>query len=280
MSGLPPSTPAPVRLAVCADDYGLHEGIDEAVLQLLAAGRLSAVSCLVHGPGWREGAAALRQAPAAVGRHLNFNAARPGAGPVFPRGGRVARAWLRRLDAQAVAASIEQQLDLFEGALGRPPDFVDGHQHVHQLPVIREALLVALQRRHAARPWLRCTARPANGRGLEARDRRKAALIAALGARGLARAAARAGFGMNRALLGVYGFEGGPGAYRARLAAWLAEARSGDLLVCHPSVGVWPGDPIGAARAWEFEVLRSPGFERRLREQRVVVARLSAMARG
>jgi hypothetical protein len=85
---------------------------------------------------------------------------------------------------------------------------------------------------------------------------------------------------MNRALLGVYGFDGGAGAYRARLATWLAGARSGDLLMCHPSAWKVPGDPIACARAWEFEVLCSPGFERLLREQRVVVARLSALARN
>jgi predicted glycoside hydrolase/deacetylase ChbG (UPF0249 family) len=267
-----------VRIAVCADDFGLHEGIDQAVLQLLAAGRLSAVSCMVHGPTWLSHAAALRQAPADIGLHLNFTEPLPGAGPVFPLGGLVARACLRRLDRQAVAASIEQQLDAFEQALGRPPDFVDGHQHVHQLPGIREALLAALQRRHAHKPWLRCTARPADGHGgLESSDRRKAAVIAALGAAGLARAAHRAGFAMNRALLGVYGFEGGAAAYRARLAHWLGEARTGDLLVCHPSAGMLSGDPIAPARAWEFEVLRSPGFERRLREQHVLVARLSAV---
>lgn len=49
-----------------------------------------------------------------------------------------------------IAAEITRQLDAFEEALGRPPDFVDGHQHVHVLPGVRRALLDILVRRYPA----------------------------------------------------------------------------------------------------------------------------------
>ncbi|MDE2277411.1 MAG: ChbG/HpnK family deacetylase, partial [Burkholderiales bacterium] len=39
-------------LALCADDYGLAPAIDHGILGLLAAGRLSALSCLVNGAAW------------------------------------------------------------------------------------------------------------------------------------------------------------------------------------------------------------------------------------
>jgi len=34
-------------MIVCADDYGLSDGIDEAILELCRRGKLSAVSCMV-----------------------------------------------------------------------------------------------------------------------------------------------------------------------------------------------------------------------------------------
>jgi predicted glycoside hydrolase/deacetylase ChbG (UPF0249 family) len=46
-------------------------------------------------------------------------------------------ACLGRLDAGAVAIALRDQLDAFLAAFGRPPDFIDGHQHVHLLPVVR-----------------------------------------------------------------------------------------------------------------------------------------------
>mgnify|MGYP000073246266 CR=1 FL=1 len=41
----------------------------------------------------------------------------------------------------ALAREWDAQWARFCEALGRAPRFVDGHQHVHQFPVIRDALL-------------------------------------------------------------------------------------------------------------------------------------------
>ncbi len=54
-------------------------------------------------------------------------------------------------------AEIEAQIDAFEQATGRRPDFIDGHQHVHGLPGVRKALIAVLAARYAkgTQPWLR-----------------------------------------------------------------------------------------------------------------------------
>ena len=36
---------------------------------------------------------------------------------------------------------VRAQFEAFADAFGRPPDFVDGHQHVHLFPQVREAVL-------------------------------------------------------------------------------------------------------------------------------------------
>ena len=45
----------------------------------------------------------------------------------------------------SVAEEIRQQLDAFKNHYGRLPDFIDGHQHVHHLPQVREALFLVYQ---------------------------------------------------------------------------------------------------------------------------------------
>ena len=43
-------------ITLCADDFALHPLVDEAVLRLAQAGRLSATSCMSTAPRWRAAA--------------------------------------------------------------------------------------------------------------------------------------------------------------------------------------------------------------------------------
>lgn len=247
-------------LCVVADDFGLHPAVNEAVLQLVVQGRVTAVSVMAAAPAWPRDAARLRQAAAGradVGLHLDLTAC-----PVQPALRRPLPQWvgatlLHAADGRAIEREIRQQLSRFEQAWGGPPDHVDGHQHVHQLPMVRERLLAVLRQRYAGRlPWVRSTRQPRSpGAGLVAF---KPWVIEQLGAAALARLARRQGFVQNGRLLGVYGFEGDAARYLQRLQGWLALAQPGDLLMCHPAVAEVPGDAIAAARVAEFEALSSP----------------------
>jgi len=266
--GAPQDAPAvlpPRAVAVCIDDYGLHEGINQAALELARLRRVSAISCMPDGPGWRAGAAALRDLPAdtQLGLHVNLTEALGPGGLARPLSRLILRSYARRLDGAALRREIGRQLASFEAGVGRPPDFVDGHQHVHQLPGVREALIEVLnQRRAAVRPWLRCT-HPADlrrGHGISLAARAKSALIGRLGGPALGRLAAANGYPQNGRLLGVYAFDGSERQYLERLQAWFEAAHDGDVLMCHPSLdGPWP-DPILAARTREYRVLSSPDF--------------------
>lgn len=255
------------RLTLCLDDFGLHRGVTAAALRLAELGRLDALSCMVGAPGWAEARTQLAAfAPGRIdlGLHLDLTEAplRPGMRSSLRL--LVLRAGARALPAAHLRDEISAQLDAFEDARGAPPDHLDGHQHVHQLPQVRDVVLEALQRRYARqRPWLRATRHAANlaapaGAGWPAWF--KPRLIEALGATGLARRARAAGLLQNRRLLGVYDFRGGVEAYRRWLGAWLDAAQDGDLLMCHAALGEVAGDPIGAARGAEAQLLAGPDF--------------------
>lgn len=270
-----------VRIGICIDDFGLHAGIDDAALELIALGRVSAVGCMVQGPSWRADAPALRARAADradIGLHLNFTepigtTAEEQAGASLR--GLIARAYLGRLAHGAVHDAVRRQLDAFEDAMGSPPDFVDGHQHVHQLPVVREVLIEELCLRHASRrPWLRVSAASAHTLAIDGRFG-KARVIDALGASALRRLAQARNIRTNTSLIGVYDFAGDARAYLARLAAWLDGAAEGDLLMCHPSSRIEAGDSIASARHVEFGVLAGDEFGAMLQRLGVQVARLS-----
>ncbi|MDB5953451.1 ChbG/HpnK family deacetylase [Ramlibacter sp.] len=249
------SMPQP-RLTVCVDDFGLDAGIHRAALGLAALGRLGAVSCMVAAPAWREAAKATAElAPwrVGVGLHLDLTeyTVDPRCRGSLPEW--LARSALGRIDTLRLRAEIEAQCDRFESAVGRAPAHVDGHQHVHQLPGVREVLISVLASRYRELPWVRSTRVPPAAGG-------KARVIQALGEHGLRQLCAATGIAQNRHLLGVYGFHGGADRYLALLTTWLRSAGDGDLLMCHPSVGGGAA-AFTAARRCEFDVLAGSGFD-------------------
>ncbi len=261
-------------VAICADDFGLSHNINDAVVHLARAGRISGVGCLVQGRAWRDAARALRHLDVDAGLHLNFTEPLGTWGPVYPLRELLLRAYARSLDRAAIRASIELQLDYFESAVGRRPDYVDGHQHVHQLPVVREALLAALRRRYTRPPWVRCTVRRAAGSVWRSRDERKAWVIEALGGREFARAADAVGVARNERFLGVYGFDASAPAYERRMSTWLDAAGERDVVVCHPGAAAEADDPIGPARVAELMYLASDQFAHALSGRHLEVRRL------
>jgi predicted glycoside hydrolase/deacetylase ChbG (UPF0249 family) len=274
---VPLENPTPRRLAVCVDDFGLGEGVNQAVLALARLGRISATSCMVGAARFPPGVPALRElAPATldVGLHLDLTEAPGDARLRLPLQKWIVLSHLRLLPRAALRREIDGQLDAFERAFGRPPAHVDGHEHVHQLPGVRQELVAALEARYRdRRPWLRNTRRP---RG--ARLDRKAWIIEAVGAAGLARLARARGFGQNGHLVGVYDFRGNAERYLALLGGWLRAARDGDLLMCHPATQLVAG-ATGPARLWEYEVLAGPAFGALLAREGFQVARIKSADR-
>jgi len=257
------------QLVVCADDYGLSQGIDRAIARLLAAGRLGAVSCLVNGARWaQDGPALAAQAgTASIGLHFNLSEGAPLSptlARLWPRLPPLSRllvdAALHRLPAAAIADEFDAQWQRFVAVAGRPPGHVDGHQHVHALPGVREHLVARLGAL-AAPPLVRDTA-VLTGPG----GRFKRAVIAAAGGRGLRRLLDAAGLRRNSALAGAYGFEAQ--GYGERMRDWLAELPArGAWLFCHPGDAdpELHDDPIAAARIQEAAYLASPAFADDLR---------------
>jgi predicted glycoside hydrolase/deacetylase ChbG (UPF0249 family) len=269
----------PRRICICVDDYGLHPAVDDAVLQLLELGRVSATSCIVGGPAWPQEGPRLRQAAADgrldAGLHLDLGEFTFDTALLKPVSWWIVDSVLRNVDADRVRAEIRAQLDRFESVMGLAPSHIDGHQHVHQFPVVRDVLLEELERRYGPghRPWLRCTVGAARG-GFKGR------VIEAMGGRALRAIARERGFAQNRELLGIYPLHGNAQRYTALMQGWLREADDGDLLVCHVANAAVPGDGIAGARVTEWEVFAQDDFGRMLANAGVTLAPMSTIVNG
>jgi chitin disaccharide deacetylase len=264
-------------IALCADDYAQHAGIDDAVCELLTQGRLSAVSCMSTAPRWRtQSAPRLRELGSGadgsdIGLHLNLSE-RFGAAPAsLPR--LIMRSYARAMDMPALRADFARQFDAFEHAMERAPDFVDGHQHVHQLPQMRDVLLDLLaQRYHGAKPWVRNTV-PLKGMKVG-----KPAVLRLLGGAALAQRLRALGWSSNAGFGGVYGFDTPD--YAGQFARWLDLAGEASLLMCHPASSVAEHDPISAQRLVEYAFLRSAACGAMLAARNTRIVRLSSLLPG
>jgi chitin disaccharide deacetylase len=262
------------NVIINADDYAMDAGVDAGVLRLAGEGRVTATSAMVLSARWPEAARALRDAaPISVGLHFDLTSQFAQSG--FTEGGLsklILRAEARLLDRAWLRREAERQLSAFEAAAGGAPAFVDGHQHVHHLPGVREALLDALWDRYggAARHiGVRITA-PRRWRGL------KAWIVGATGAGGLAGLASVRGHPVNSDFAGVYDFA--PDAdLSAHWKGWTADLRGAwPLIMCHPAMHAEEaagGDPVRAARLREYEWLASGQFLSCLKQAALAAAR-------
>ncbi|MCD8505563.1 MAG: ChbG/HpnK family deacetylase [Burkholderiaceae bacterium] len=264
-------------IAICADDYGVDVEVNRAIVDLAGLDRLTATSVLVDADIDSESIAALKSLNIDIGLHLNFTEVlgHLPVNAVMPLNQLIMRSHARLLSSQWVRQNIERQLDQFEALLGRAPNYVDGHLHIHQLPMIRDELLKALSMRQLpAGFWVRDT-RAGDLSGAPWAERFKAAVIGNLGMSALARAAHDQRLGVNQGFFGVYDFTKAHRPFMQMMAGWLAHARSGSLVMTHPSCHCLPGDPIGQARVDEYRALASEAFGSLLQQQGVTLARAS-----
>ncbi|WP_430390015.1 hopanoid biosynthesis-associated protein HpnK [Dyella sp. 20L07] len=172
-----PATTRP-RLIVTADDFGLHEAVNEAVERGYREGVLRAASLMVTAPAAAEAIARARNLPGlAVGLHLvlaDGKAALPPSqipGLVDGDGNFGSRMltdgvrffFLPRI-RQQLAAEIRAQFEAF-AASGLSLDHVNAHKHFHLHPTVL-SLLLSIGRDYGLRavrlpaepgmgPWLR-----------------------------------------------------------------------------------------------------------------------------
>jgi predicted glycoside hydrolase/deacetylase ChbG (UPF0249 family) len=217
----------------------------------------------------------------AIGLHVTltgrFKPMSPGYRPT--RGGTfvslaemMVRGQMRLMDRNRLTTEIATQFQAFAEQFGQAPDFVDGHQHAHLLPQVREALLDVM-RDAAPQAWVRqCgsveTLSPRAGdyktRILNALSRKFRAL------------AAERGMATNPAFAGAYDFSRATEADFARLfPEFLRGLPAHSVVMCHPGfvdAELKRLDPLTTQREREYAYLTGEAFPAVLRAHGVALA--------
>ena len=260
------------RFVLCADDFAFSPAVSRGILEALAAGRITATGVMTTRPSWPQAAAELRAyaARADIGLHLNFTAGTPLTrmavlapdGMLLPLRALLALARDSRLPEAEIRAEIDAQLESFTARMRRPPDFLDGHQHVQLLPGIRDQVFAALEKRGLAeKTYLRNGADRLSAILRRGAQIPKAVFVARL-ARGFAREAAARGFATNTSFAGFSAFDPAASQFAA-FARFLNAPGARHLVMCHPGhvdAELAALDPVTAARESELVFLLSDAF--------------------
>ena len=236
-------TPRSAGFVLTADDFAITGPVSRAILTLLEQGRISATGAMSNRPDWPASAAMLRAftGQADLGVHLNLTCANPltsmpGLAPTgeLPLLKALLPMALRgALPEHEIGAEVDAQCDAFEQAMGMRPDFIDGHQHVHALPGLRDIVLATLTRRYPRRePYLRDSSDDLLPILKRKRNALKGLKINML-TRGFGSKARASGFATNLGFSGYSAFAPKPD-FAADFASYLVSAGQKHLVMCHP----------------------------------------------
>src|SRR4051794_5763025 len=232
------------RIWLCADDYGLSEGVNRAIRDLIGRGRLNATSVMMVGPAiGRDEVAALKTVAAtrsrcAIGLHATLTAPfrpltmhfRPTDGGMFLPFAKLLRMGLsRRLDSEMIHAELLVQLATFKEMFGRAPDFVDGHQHAQLFPQVRDGFLSAVKEA-APNAWVRQGGR---NQPLARRLGAPKALFLDILSAQFRRRAARVNIAFNPGFAGAYDFSQ-QSDFSVLMRQFLDALPENGVIMCHP----------------------------------------------
>lgn len=255
------------RIVLCADDYGQAPAISQGILALIKAARLSAVSCMTNTSYWQSHAEWLHPFKDNLDIGLHFTLTE---GPItLPR--LIVRSIFGQLDRQAIKDSLHSQLDAFQQKIGRKPDFLDGHQHVHQFPLIRDAFLEVYKEWFPdKKAYVRVINCPHTVFDL------KRSMIKGLGTKPFTKLLDANKIPYNQTFSGIYSFNKSRD-YPNIFPFFLNEIGDGGLIMCHPGLPSSPlKDPIAHSRYFEYQYLSGLRFKMDCEANGVVLDRFAS----
>ncbi|MFO9525544.1 ChbG/HpnK family deacetylase [Legionella pneumophila serogroup 1] len=257
------------NIFLCADDFGLNHGITQGILKMARLQRLSAVSCIVNASSFDVDAPDLLALKNGVRTGLHFNLTE---GYFLSHPDKLCfglrelliRSHLGILNSRLISDELNTQLDHFIKVMGKLPDFIDGHQHIHQFPGIRRIIIDMYEQRLKGKSiFIRSTYPSVNMSGYQAKTK----ILGITGGKILSSQLKKTNIPHNPYFAGIYDFSDRTN-YRSLFRQWLNNVPTNTLIMCHPGEGE-NNDVITVARIRELNYFLSDEFVQDCEEYQV-----------
>jgi predicted glycoside hydrolase/deacetylase ChbG (UPF0249 family) len=264
------------QITICADDFGYNPAISQAIYYLVEHKKINAFNCLTNTNHWEHDAGLINDLDRSwtdVGLHLNLTEGKPftrAKGMAYQRKfiGSSAlwfKCFTRQIDSSEIYQEFKEQIEKFMHLTQSKPDFIDGHHHIHQFPIIRQVLLELYHaydlNRHGT--YIRSTANPVGQKDT------KPQWVKMMGAKKLQWLLWRNSIPYNQAFSGSYYFNA-KHQYADVITNALASIPDGGLIMCHPGMSqTIYQDKLATNRLHEYHYLQSDRFDKALETHQI-----------
>ncbi len=228
------------KIILCADDYALSPGVSRGIRELIQVQKITATSAMSISPYWSDESRSLREISDThkvdVGLHLTLTDLKGlTSSKKLPTINKLlVLAMLRKLPLKDIECELSAQFDAFVKCFGKLPAFLDGHQHIHILPGIRD-IVIGLYKKHLVNTD--AYIRNCSEKLMVILKRNvsipKTILISTLSKR-LKQRLLDQNIPTNSGFAGIYDFDLSASRYKDIFARFLINAQDKTLIMCHP----------------------------------------------
>lgn len=268
------------KIVICADDYAYSTQASKAIRELLLKNKINATSCMTDTKFWIKEAKNLKKEINKTKNNnligLHFTLTEQVNSKHFIRScfknknisllELLIRSKLRLVSFDKIYEILNYQYNAFIKEFNKQPDFIDGHQHIHQFPVVRDVFIKFYKdNKLVSNNCFLRTTYPLYG----SKDLLKQIIIKASGSKIFARLIKKNNIPTNIGFSGLYklkseSYENIRSCYKY----FFSEVKHNSLIMCHPglqadrSEGEGEGlDEIATRRVLEYKYFISKDFD-------------------
>jgi chitin disaccharide deacetylase len=242
------------KITICADDYSQNIAVSKGIIELAQNRRISAVSCLVNREDFSFYADQIKPLIDTIDIGLHFNLT-----DNYNLATLLINSKLHLLRQTDIEVEFNRQLNRFVKIMGKTPDFIDGHQHVHHLPIICDAIFNICDKRiKGKKPYIRYV----NYESLKQLPtaQLKNFIIKTIADSHFEQKLIALNIPYNKSFAGIYDFKDSPN-YASIFPHFLAMIQNNGIIMCHAGkLSNDPDDPIAKCRYDEWRYFMSEQF--------------------
>ena len=274
------------NIIICADDFSLNDSVSKGIINLANTKKISATSCMTNMPTWSQHSELLKPllSDIDIGLHFNLTEGRPlsktnnffNNNNFFSLNNLISKAYRRQLKKIEIKAELNAQITAFFSQMGCMPAFIDGHQHIQQLPIIREAIIEVYCTLNLWRynTYLRI---PSNGllASFYQPKKYKAIILTLLGSMKFRHLLIKNKIPHNSSFSGIYNFSENIN-YAVYFTKFLQQLNDNGILMCHPALpSSNNNDLIANARSNEYNFFSSATLQKICTTQNINIGKFT-----
>ena len=251
------------KICICADDFGMSASISEGIIDLVKGKKIQAVSCILNKDVFLKYYKVLKKFKYQIdiGLHINLTENKTGVNLKFNNISNFfssLRLIIFRRDL--ITKQVNSQIKEFERYFEFKPKHIDGHHHIHQLPLVSSIIINSIK---SFKPFVR-----QSGDSISNILSRRIAIIKSilisLFSKNLILNLKKDNLYFNESFSGIYEFNESI-EYKKIFHKFLVSNKNNHLIMCHPAKkikGDENKDSIKKFRHKEYFFYLSKKFEK------------------